>query len=71
MSSSTAASISEFASGAGGLIVVMSGLSAGGTRSLAILLRLPAGDVDRVTAVGFLAGAAVAMVILIGELIWG
>lgn len=70
MSSSLAASITELVNGAAGLVVVMSGVFAGGTRSLAILLRVPTEDVDRVTAVGFLVGAGVAMVILVNELIW-
>lgn len=71
MSSSSETSITELVNGAAGLVVVMSGLLAGVTRSLAILAGLPAEDVDRVTAMGFLAGAGVAMVMLSGELIWG
>lgn len=70
MSSSSATSITELVNGAAGLVVVMSGLFAGATRSLAILRGHPAEAVDRVTAMGFLAGAGVAMLILIGELIW-
>jgi hypothetical protein len=45
----------------------MSGLLAGVGRSLAILLGLSAKQVERVTALGFLAGAAAAMPILVGS----
>jgi type IV secretory pathway TrbD component len=70
MSASSSASITEALNGAVGLVVVMSGLLAGVTRSLAILAGLSAKEVDRVTAMGFLAGAGVAMMMLSGELIW-
>jgi dienelactone hydrolase len=69
MSASSSASITEVLNGAVGLVVVMSGLLAGVTRSLAILAGLSAKDVDRVTAMGFLAGAGVAMMMLSGDLI--
>lgn len=67
---SASASITEILNGAAGLVVVMSGLLAGVVRSLAVLTGLPAEDVDRVTAMGFLTGAGVAMMMLSGELIW-
>jgi hypothetical protein len=63
MSSSSAPSITELANGVAGL-VVMSGLFAGVSRSLAILRGLSTAAVDRMTAIGFLVGTVFAMVIL-------
>jgi hypothetical protein len=53
-----------------GLVVVLSGVLAGVTRSLAILRRSTTEAVDRATAVGFLAGAVFAVVILVASLLW-
>ena len=70
MFSSPATSITELVNGAAGLVVVLSGLLAGGTRSLAILLGSSSKRVERATALGFLAGAALAMAVLVGNLFW-
>lgn len=69
MSPPSSTSLTELLNGAAGLVVVMSGVLAGVTRSLAILLGFSAERVERVTAIGFLIGAASATVILGGTLI--
>jgi hypothetical protein len=69
--SPSATSFTEFVSGAAGLVVVVSGAFAGMARSVAVLRRLPAEDVDRATAIGFLAGAAIATMVLAGSLVGG
>jgi hypothetical protein len=69
MFSPSTTSVTEFVNGAAGLVVVMSGLLAGVGRSLAILLGLSAKQVERVTALGFLAGAVAAVPILVGSLL--
>lgn len=71
MSPPSATSVTDLANGAAGLVVVMSGVLAGVARSLAILRELPAKTVDRATAIGFLAGAVAAMLILASSLIGG
>lgn len=53
-----------------GLVVVLSGVLAGVTRSVAILRGSAADAIDRATAVGFLAGAAFAVVTLVASLLW-
>jgi hypothetical protein len=70
MFSSPATSITELVNGAAGLVVVLSGLFAGGTRSLAILLGFPSDGVERATALGFLAGTVLAMAVLVANLFW-
>jgi len=59
-----AASVTELANGAAGLVVVVSGVLAGVARSFAILSGFSASAVERATAIGFLAGAALAMTML-------
>jgi hypothetical protein len=67
MPSSPKLSLTELINGAAGLITVVGGLVAATCRSFAILRRLRPETVDRVTAAGFLAGAAVAAVLLATE----
>jgi hypothetical protein len=64
MSAPTTTSVTELANGAAGLVVVVSGVLAGVARSFAILCGFSAAAVERATAIGFLAGAALAMAML-------
>jgi hypothetical protein len=58
------ASLVELLDGAVGLTAVFSGLAAGGVRSLAVLWRASEKTTDRLTAVGFVAGMAIALMVL-------
>lgn len=68
MSILLAPAISELLNGAAGLVVVLSGLVAGTARSLAVILRFTSERVERLTAVGFLTGAAIAAAFLVIDL---
>jgi len=68
--SAPAPTFTELLNGAAGLVVVLSGLFAGLARSLAVLSGLSTEYVERVTAIGFLLGAVLAVAgMTIGE-IW-
>jgi hypothetical protein len=60
----TLAALTDFASDSAGTAMVITGVAAGAMRAGAILLRFPAWRVERVTAVGFFAGAA-CMILLV------
>jgi uncharacterized protein YjeT (DUF2065 family) len=67
MPSLPATSFTDLANGAAGLVVVVSGVFAGVARSLAILRGVSAERIERATATGFLARAAIAMLVLVIE----
>ena len=62
--SAPAPSLTELVNGAGGLVVILSGLVAAATRSVVVLAGWSEKAVERATAVGFLLGAAAAIVLL-------
>jgi hypothetical protein len=62
--SAPAPSFTDLVNGAAGLVVVLSGLVAAATRSVAILYGWPEKAVERATAIGFLAGAGIAVLVL-------
>jgi len=62
--SAPAPSLTDLVNGAAGLVVVLSGLVAAATRSVAILYGRSEKAVERATAVGFLAGAGIAVLVL-------
>lgn len=60
----------DLASAIAGVIVVLSGVFAGIARAYAVLSGAPPGQVERATAIGFLAGAVLAVLLLLGNLAW-
>lgn len=50
--------------------MVLSGVFAGIARAYAVLCGADPDRVERATAVGFLIGAALAVVLLVGDLMW-
>jgi hypothetical protein len=61
----------EVVSNASGTMVVVTGLFAGASRTLAILRGAPPSEVERMTAAGFALGAVVAISLFIIDLVWG
>lgn len=59
-----AATLTEFASSSTGTILVITGACAGGTRAWAVLCRFSADRIERMTAIGFVAGVAT-MILLV------
>jgi hypothetical protein len=70
MSSASTTPLTDLVSGAAGVVVVLSGVFAGIARANAVLIGASPGQVERATAVGFLAGATLAVLLLIGDLLW-
>ncbi|HEY5708558.1 MAG TPA: hypothetical protein VIS51_04120 [Solirubrobacterales bacterium] len=70
MASASTAPLTDLVSGAAGVVVVLSGVFAGIARAYAVLCGADPDRVERATAVGFLVGAALAVVLLIGDLMW-
>jgi hypothetical protein len=70
MPSASTTSLTDLVSGAAGVVVVLSGVFAGIARAYAVLIGASPGQVERATAVGFLVGATLAVVLLIGDLLW-
>jgi len=58
-------SLTELLNGAGGFILVASGVIAGAARSVAVLRGMSADRVERATAGGFLTGAALALSVIV------
>jgi len=57
-------SITDLINGAAGLVVVLSGLLAATARSVATLAGFSSEQIEQITAVGFLVGATVAILLL-------
>jgi hypothetical protein len=66
-----AGTFTELVSGAAGTVVVLTGLCAGGARACAILLSLPQERVEWMTALGFVVGVAIALLIILVDVAWG
>lgn len=66
-----AGTFTELVSGAAGAVVVLTGLCAGGARACAILLGFPQERVEWMTALGFVVGAAIALLIVLVDVVWG
>jgi len=62
--------LTDLASAVAGVIVVLSGVFAGIARAYTVLSGAPPSQVERATAIGFLAGAVLAVLLLIGNLAW-
>lgn len=63
--------LTSFVAGAAGVVVVLSGVFAGIARAYAVLCGAPSDDVERSTAIGFLVGAVLAVVLLFADVAWG
>lgn len=70
MAPATATPFTDLISVTAGVVVILSGVFAGIARVYAILRGAAPDRVERVTAVGFLVGAALAVVLLEGEFLW-
>jgi hypothetical protein len=62
--------LTDLVSGVAGVVVVLSGVFAGIARAYAVLAGATPSQVERATAVGFLTGAILAVLLLVGELLW-
>lgn len=58
------ATLTEFASSSAGTILVITGACAGGTRAWAVLCRFSADRIERMTALGFVVGVVI-MILLV------
>jgi len=68
MSPNMAGSLAGAVSGAAGLVVLLSGIFAGVARAYAVLSEASSDEVERTTAVGFLAGVVIALLVLGADL---
>jgi hypothetical protein len=71
MTSATATPLTDLVSGTAGVVVILSGVFAGIARAYSVLIGATPSQVERATAVGFLAGAALAVFLLGSDLLWG
>jgi hypothetical protein len=62
------ATLTEFISGAAGVVVVLSGIFAGIARAYAVITGATPDEIERATAVGFVVGTVLAVALLVGEL---
>jgi hypothetical protein len=60
--------LTDFVSGAAGVVVVLSGVFAGIARAYAVLTDAEPNEIERATAVGFIVGTVLAVALLVGEL---
>jgi len=61
--------LTDLVSGAAGVVVVLSGVFAGIARAYAVLIGASPSRIERATAVGFLIGATLAALLLLGNLL--
>jgi membrane associated rhomboid family serine protease len=69
MSPASTTPLTDLVSGAAGVVVVLSGVIAGIARAYAVLIGASPDRIERATAIGFLIGAALAALLLFGNLL--
>jgi hypothetical protein len=70
MAPASTTALTDLVSGTAGVVVVLSGVFAGVARAYAVLIGATSSQVERATAIGFLAGAILAVLLLMGDLVW-
>jgi hypothetical protein len=70
MPSASPTTLTDFISGGAGVVLALSGVFAGIARAYAVLGRASPDRVERATALGFLVGAILALLLLFADLAW-
>jgi hypothetical protein len=65
---SSTGTLTDFISGAAGVVVVLSGVFAGIARAYAVLIGAEPKEIERATAAGFVVGTVLAVALFMGEL---
>lgn len=68
MAPTNTGALTDFISGAAGVVVVLSGVFAGIARAYAVLTDAEPKEIERATAVGFIVGTLLAVALFVGEL---
>jgi hypothetical protein len=61
----------DFVSGAAGIVILVTGVSAGTMRALAVLLDVTPSQVEWMTAAGFVTGICISLIVFVLDFLWG